>query len=544
MGQLFKGLADEIINFRWKSSPVEASFEGIHLYDHLLDHYDPGTRQEYFREIQKYLERLKGIDDNDLKSMDKLDKKILMEALEVEIKLEQAYKRLDRDAALYPEICLYGIYIILLRNFAPFSERIKSVSGRLNEIPRVLKEGTENLRKGINIPKIWTEIAIEIVEDGIQFFEFVIPQAAAKSGECRQGILEAHTKAIDALNKYLGFLRQELLPISDGEFRFGKELFEFVLKHQHMLPYSAEDLLKIGQETISSTQKEMEKVGMEIADGKDWPVMVAMIKKNHPEADELIEFYRNEMNRARDFVAKNKLVDIPENESLNVVETPLFERTTIPYAAYMPPAPFESRQEGFFWVTPVNPRLPKEIQEEQLEGHNKWGVALIALHEGYPGHHLQFLHSNRVDSKVRRVFGTPVFAEGWALYCEELMYEKGFYADPRTRLMQLKDQLWRACRVVIDVQLHTGKMSFSEAVDMLVEVSHLERTNAIAEVKRYTQSPTQPMSYIMGKMEILKLRREFANLKGDKFDLMEFHNKLLSYGTIPIELVRREMISS
>jgi uncharacterized protein (DUF885 family) len=268
------------------------------------------------------------------------------------------------------------------------------------------------------------------------------------------------------------------------------------------------------------------------------------LKNKHPKKENLLKFYTREMARARDFVRRKNLATIPRGESLSVVETPVFERSVIPYGAYMPPPAFDKKQEGFFWVTPVNEKLPLKQQEEQLRGHNSNGVVLTALHEAYPGHHLQLVHNNKIKSKVRRQFWTSLFAEGWALYCEELMYEKGFYTRPEVRLLQLKDQLWRACRVVIDASLHTGRMSFDKAVNMLVDVAKLERTNAIAEVKRYTYSPTQPMTYAVGKIEILKLKDDFRKLKGRAFNLKKFHDQLLSYGTIPVQMVRERMLGS
>jgi uncharacterized protein (DUF885 family) len=135
-----------------------------------------------------------------------------------------------------------------------------------------------------------------------------------------------------------------------------------------------------------------------------------------------------------------------------------------------------------------------------------------------------------------------VFVEGWALYCEEMMYETGYYPDAQTRLMQLAMQLWRACRVVIDVSLHDGTMSFDDAVNLLVDTAKLERVNAEAEVRRYTQSPTQPMSYIIGKIEILRLRDDYRKQQGAAYNLKEFHDHLLSYGSIPIGLVRSLML--
>jgi uncharacterized protein (DUF885 family) len=203
----------------------------------------------------------------------------------------------------------------------------------------------------------------------------------------------------------------------------------------------------------------------------------------------------------------------------------------------MPPGPYEERQHGLYYVTPVSAQLSREERAEALLGHNRYGMLLTNVHEAYPGHHLQLVKANEGSSIVRKLLENTVLIEGWALYCEQLVLDEGMTSDPRVRLFQLKDQLWRACRVVIDVELHTGAMTFDEAVAMLVDIAHLERPNALGEVRRYTQSPTQPMSYLTGKHQIMALReREKARL-GAKFDLRGFHDRLLSYGSIPVSLI-------
>ncbi|HVY60558.1 MAG TPA: DUF885 domain-containing protein, partial [Planctomycetota bacterium] len=215
---------------------------------------------------------------------------------------------------------------------------------------------------------------------------------------------------------------------------------------------------------------------------------------------------------------------------------------TVPYAAYLPPAAFEARQDGFFWVTPVEKGAPAERREEQLAGHALHSIPVTAVHEAFPGHHVQLLHANRASSKPRKLSATSSFCEGWALYCEELMAEEGYYGDPKARLLQLRDLLWRAYRVVIDVKLHLQQMTVEEAIDLLVDGAFCERSNAVAEVKRYTLTPTQPMSYLIGKREIVSLRDEWKQQKGERFKLKEFHDKLLSFGTVPLGLVREAML--
>jgi uncharacterized protein (DUF885 family) len=276
---------------------------------------------------------------------------------------------------------------------------------------------------------------------------------------------------------------------------------------------------------------------------RKWFEIAETLRGNHPLAEKIKDWYVEESAKLKKFIVENKIADIPEGETISIIDTPPFLCSTIPYAAYMQPAPFEKAQTGHFYVTPIDPDLPPKEQDEQLEGHNRYKAVLTAIHEGYPGHHLQLVCANRVPSKVRRLFGDTVFVEGWALYCEEMMREKGYLTDPGSALFQLKDQLWRACRVVIDVGLHTGGMTFDQAVDMLVNVARLERVGATAEVKRYTESPTQPMSYTMGKLLIKELRDEYHKKMGPDYKLKDFHNKLLSYGSLPLKIIRDEMLS-
>src|SRR5207247_3883798 len=221
-------------------------------------------------------------------------------------------------------------------------------------------------------------------------------------------------------------------------------------------------------------------------------------KSRQPEALKLKDAYRSEVERARRFVIEKRLAPLTPGEKLEVIDTPVFERSVVPYAAYLPPGAFDQDQTGHFYVTPVDTLRRADEQQQQLEGHNYASLALTTVHEAYPGHHLQLCHANRAGSRLRRLADSSLMAEGWALYCEELMHEQGFYLDSLTRLYQLRDALWRACRVVLDVGLHTGAFTFMRAVDYLREQAMLERVNALAEVKRYTLTPTQPMSYTVG----------------------------------------------
>ena len=217
------------------------------------------------------------------------------------------------------------------------------------------------------------------------------------------------------------------------------------------------------------------------------------------------------MAAIRQYVIDQGIATIPPGESLQIVETPAYLRPILPYAAYMQPGILEEKQEGIFIVTPVDPSAPPEEQEQKLRGHYWAKLPITALHEAYPGHHLQLVWANRQETIPRRMgsFLATLFIEGWAFYCEELLEKMGYISQPIQRLGRLSDQLWRAGRIILDVSLHTRGMSVDEAVQFLVQECSLEPTNALAEVRRYTQSPTQPQSYLMGKLAILELVADY-----------------------------------
>ncbi|MCX7919187.1 MAG: DUF885 domain-containing protein [bacterium] len=538
-------LIDEILNFLWQDSPVYATYVGIHTYDTELDIMHRDQRDASRQKKKEYLTRLTQCaqrNDSELDLDDKLDITVLANALTVDIEKEEKIKRHLRDASIYPELALFGVYIVLLREFAPFEERASRAVARLKQVPRLLEEGKKNLVDSDNIPEVWTQIAKEVTQGGIEFCKSFIPTVAEQLPSLKDEMLTANTAALNAFNEYQHFLNHTLTARSHGNFAIGKTLFTFLLQTEHLLPYTTDQLLEFGMKTIEETQGKIYRTAKLIDPLNTWKTVIAELKNEHPKPEELLAVYTQAMESTRTFVLEKNLLDIPEHESLQVIETPVFERATTPYAAYIAPAPFEEKQIGYFWVTPVDMNKSKEEQIEQLKGHCRYSIPITALHEGYPGHHLQFLYNNQVQSNVRKQFGTPLFWEGWALYCEELMYEQGFYLEPAIRLFQLKDLLWRACRVVIDIQLHTGQMKFSEAVDMLVNIAGLEKVNAIREVQRYTQTPTQPMSYLIGKREIMKLREDYQHKLGSQFHLKEFHTKLLSYGSIPLKLIRERML--
>ena len=248
-----------------------------------------------------------------------------------------------------------------------------------------------------------------------------------------------------------------------------------------------------------------------------------------PAGDGVVGEYAAQMAHARAWVEEHELVTIPPG-ALEVVATPPFMRPLIPFAAYEPPGAFAEDRTGWFYVTVPDARRRGD--------HCAHEVACTALHEGYPGHHLHFLVMQSQDSPVRRVIGSPLTIEGWALYCEELMAEQGFLARPEELFFQQLHMLWRAVRIVLDVRLHTEGMTFEAAVAYMTETLGISRYGAEAEVRRYCGSPAYQLCYAVGKRELVRLRDACRAREGSAFSLRRFHDEVLSYGALPVSLIR------
>jgi uncharacterized protein (DUF885 family) len=536
-------LSERILGTLWRHAPVSATYLGIHRHDHLLGAFSPealdaqaAELRAHLSEIAQFRARRPGPDPDA-----RLDLDLLEGELRTLLRTHEDVRAPFRNPGGYLEEATFGVYLLMLRQHAPAPERAGSVAARMREVPRLLQEARRNLDASEEVPLLWAQMSLDLGASTLEFLgeaaQWCADEAPARSAEVAQAASLARQAVLD----YLDFVRGRVVPRARGSFAVGKDHFEFLLREAHGLSDRIEDLEAFGRQEIAATQHQLKEAAARTS-GKPWEEQVEEFHRDVPSPARLVEAYREEIEKARRFVREQGLLDLPSGESLEVVETPVFERKTTPFAAYVPPAPFAEAQRGFFWVTPPDTTLSEAEQRQQIKEHMLPSIPITCVHEGYPGHHAQFTLANRAASWPRRQISTPVMVEGWALYCEEMMGEQGFYADPRTRLLQLKDYLWRCTRVVIDTGLHTGGLSFDEAVRLLVEVAKINPVSAAGEVKRYSKTPTQPMSYAVGKREITRLRDDVRRREGSSFSLKSFHHRLLQDGSIPIRLVRERIL--
>jgi len=534
--QAFYHRIDQYLDEAFRDNPILATEAGVHDYDHELGHTSRDFMQEQAAKAKRALRDLDQVPLDRLSPTARTDVRMARIMLESGIRQFEQLRYWEKDPGAAGS-AIVAIHLLLVREFAPLHERLERVAARLRALPAFLEESKPNVPVA---DRVLHEVAVQSAQAAIGFFAGLIPPMAKEvekqHPQVAREVMDALPVAAHAIEDYLAWL--ESLPTADGLYPAGEEAFNDLLHNEHLLPYTARTLLDHGYELLASTESELARQARAVDPGRTWQDLVAEMKKDHPTNEELLPAYRSAMEKAREFVLAHDLVTMPPGEQLVVEPTPSYLHPVMPYAAYMPPAPLESQKTGRFWVTPVSAGFTPQQAEERLQGHHRYGIAVTSVHEAYPGHHVQLVTANQHGSRIRRLAGSNVTVEGWAFYCEEMMEQQGFLADPRIRLQRLKDQLWRAARIVVDVSLHTRRFSFDEAVHFMVERAHLERENAIAEVRRYCSSPTQPMSYLIGKEEIVGIARDWQKTGRG---LREFHDAFLAQGSIPPALIRQAL---
>jgi uncharacterized protein (DUF885 family) len=538
VGTLIEATVKTLLDDRFALDPVSATVMGNHSFDHRLGDFTAAGFAARNELTEDWLRRFTNMGQDSLDPYQRVDRDLVLAELRGDRALH-SFERWRRQPSLYSDVITRGAYYILLRGYSTVEERLAQLAERLAEAPAALDAARANLDPA-RVPKEWIAIAERTAPAGAAFLRTELPKALPDTPlgrAVRVSLIPAANAAADALDRYVAWLRADLLPKARGTFAIGREAFEALLKEKELIDHDASSLRAFGEDLFRETEGKIAEAARALGDD-DWRDSVGRLMRDHPDADQLVDTYRVEMERSREAVVLSSIVSLPYGEDLVVETMPDFQRTTYPYAAYIAAAPFEANRRGRFWVTLPMADDDERTRRERLEGHPRAGIPVIAVHEGYPGHHLQLTYAADNASIARKALRSNLMVEGWGLYVEELMTEIGFLNSPETRLLRLKDLLWRAARVVVDVGLSTGEMSFDEAVAYMVDRPKLEPPNAIAEVRRYTLTPTQPSSYALGRAAILELRDK-ARAKG--WGMRFFHDKLLGAGSLPPKLLARDV---
>jgi uncharacterized protein (DUF885 family) len=540
----FQRLADRYFTdvvFRY--DPVQGTSAGFHQYDAQLP---SGSRAEIDAQIaalHRFETEVENFAPRGLSPFVAADRELVLSQIRGQLLTLQDIRPWEKNPDLYSSGATGAIFVIMSRTFAPPAERLHSVIARERLIPRLFESARANLK---NPPQVYTEVALEQIPGIIGFFESDVP-AAFKSVTDQKLLTEfqaANRGVIDALHAYGSFLKTDLLPRSKGDFRIGADNYRKKLLYDEMVDTPIDRLLAIGYEDLHRNQEHFRQVAAEIDPKRPPAEILKDLEADHPAPGKLLDTFRGVLGGLRDFIDQHHIITIPSQVMPVVEETPPFMRA-LTTASMDTPGPFESvAKEGFFNVTLPEPKWSHQETEEYMEGFNRGTIISTAVHEVYPGHYTQFLWLKDVPTKVRKLIGCGSNAEGWAHYSEQMMLDEGYgNGDRKLRLGQLQDALLRDARFICGIQMHTGKMTIQQAEDFFVKEGYQVRPVAQKEAKRGTSDPTY-LVYTLGKLEILKLRADYKQLKGSQYSLQGFHDDFMRQGFPPIKIVRRALLGN
>lgn len=521
-------LIQSYLDLRWHFDPVNATAHGVPGHDHRLGRFGPEEIREHVVALKALEAAVEGIEIGGVE--DEIDRTALLNEIRVSVHQLGPERVFARNPEVWVSHVLEGLFLLLVRPEGQHAASAAAAAERLEAIPGFLEVAAASLEK---CPPVFIATALDVIEGGMVLIDRVAERLRPAGTPEYEATVD---RARSALQGYAAALRAR--PPEDEPFAIGEDAFRFRLRYEHALESSPDALWSYGVGLIKDVQSDVERLARAIDPGADWRDTVSRLRDEYPSPGELVGAYQEEMARARRFVEERHLVQVPEGD-LVVTPTPDYLAPLIPFAAYQPPGAFAGDRTGLFYVTvPNGGNGDAALVASRLRDHCHHEIPGTALHEGYPGHHLQFLRAHRQPRAVRKVVATPVTVEGWALYCEEMMAEEGFFQSHAQQLFQKVALLWRAARIVLDVGLHTQGMTFEGAVKTLVELVMMDRKNAEAEVRRYCGSPGYQLSYAVGRREFLSLRNWYRDRLGTSFTPAAFHDAVLEYGGLPPRLIR------
>ncbi|MFL5345573.1 MAG: DUF885 domain-containing protein [Hyalangium sp.] len=527
--------------------PTQATQAGIHTYDGELRGFTPEDRAAHLAQLKAELAALpQQVNRAALPPLDQADYDILENHLRARILDYEFVRGWERNPNTWLGTASYAVFQLINRDFAPLDQRMRSAVSRMKQIPAVFATAQATLK---NPPKLWTEIALQQAQGTRALYAETLPKAfePVKDAALQEAFKQEQTRCLASIDGFIRFLREELLPRSNGDFAIGEAVYRQKLQYEEGVTEDIDSLLAWGKAELQRTQDQFRQVASRLAPGKDPMDVYRELGKDHPTPAELVPFTRATLEEIRQYLVDHQIITIPSEVRALVAETPAFNRA-LSFASMSMPGPFETHAtEAYFYVSPPEPTWNAEQTEQHMSFYNRYAVPLVSIHEAYPGHYVQFLWTNhRVRSKVRQMLGSGSFTEGWGLYTEQMMLDAGFGGSgpnaDKLRLNQLALYLQRLARYQVGLSLHTRGMTYEQAVRFFEEQAYMTHTNAEREAKRGTSDPTY-LVYALGKKMLLELREEARAKWGASFTLQRFHDQVVSYGYPPIPILRRLVLA-
>ena len=545
----FDKVADEFIRGYFAARPLAGTAIGLHEYDGKISDYTRLAIDAEIARLKRFDERFRQFDNTKLSVRAAIDLRLLQTAIGKELFQIQDMAVYERNPMTYARALDVNVYV--KRNFAPIENRVRSIVQIESQVPNVIIAAKTNLNDVL--PKPYVELAIQIARGSSEFLKTNLVEAIGelKDEKLRAAFSQSNRKAYTALADYASWLEKDKLPKATADFALGEEKFRHMLAETELVDMPPAKILDLGLEQLKQEQASFSAAAKKIDPDKTALEVFKQIQSEHPSAESLMADVAKDLDSIRQYVIDHHLVSIPSTVRAQVKETPQYRRATS-FASMDTPGAFEKKAtEAYYYVTPTEKDWPDTQKEEWLTAFNYYTTDVITIHEAYPGHYVQFLHLNASPaSRAKKIFGSYAFIEGWAHYCEKMVIDEGFGAPTgdkpsdddikraaKYRMAQADEAMLRLCRLCVSIKMHTQGLSVEDGAKFFRENCYYEEKPAHSEAMRGTFDPGY-LNYTLGKLQILKLRKDYEAQEGSDFSLQKFHDEMLDHGMLPIRLLR------
>lgn len=554
----FAELSTRWLEAAFKHSPVFATAIGEHRYDAELDDLGAETRRAGLEFSRTILAELDAIDIASLSRENQVDAQILRNQLAFDIWREAVSQDWAWDPQTYSQLAGGAIYSLMAREFAPIEQRLASVTARMEKLPRLFAQMRENLDPA-RVPKVHAETVARQHAGVLSLIdELVLPQADTLQGEARERLDAAVAALRTAVAEQQTWLDETLVPNAAGEFRIGAERYDAKLTFALNSALTRAEIGQRAEAEIERVRSEMYGVARSVlqgrADAPDLPdapdeaqkqaaieAALELAYADRPARDQVVAVAEATLAEATRFTREKDLVTVPD-DPVKIILMPEFQRG-VAVAYCDSPGPLDKGLETFYAVSPIPDEWSDAQVDSFLREYNTRMIHLLSIHEAMPGHYLEGVHSAKHPSILRAVLRSGLFAEGWAVYTEDVMMEAGYLDnDPLFRLVRYKFYLRAVANAILDQGVHVDGWSREQAMDLMVRRTFQQESEAAGKWVRTQLTSAQLPTYFVGVQEHFDTRKAVEAKEGEAFDLKRYHDRVLSYGAPPVRFVRQLML--
>ena len=524
---VLRKMADEFYAWRNENFPVNSSDAGLHTWDNRLTDYSAAKISERAQHIRKLLDQVRAMPTAKWPKDDRIDWMLFRAQLENFEFGNRVLQSEKTDPQFYVGECSNGIFSLLKKEYDTPRNRALAATERLKQMPPMLAQGERNLQKPV---KLFAQLAIESARAIDPLFnDSLMTLARDLAPNERDALVKARDAALVAIHGFADHLEKRLPSMVDFA-PMGTANYNYYLKHVLLLPLDAEQVAMLGRAELAR-YRALESL---LPDPSLADPNPARSQNIPPDQASFLKAYESRQQEMINFLKEHKLVTVPDYLGrFEIRQLPEAFKPTSPGGFMNPPGVYDKDPSGFFFIPTYNPQSKNFYIRAAIEDPRP-----ILGHEGIPGHFMQLSIANHLPNEIRRQHGDNVFVEGWALYGEEMLMRTGLYPNNSAAQGQiLRLSRYRSARIGVDVNLHTGKWTFEQAVQYFMEAGGLDREAAEGEAAGAASSPTQKISYIVGKWQIMNLLGRYRDKAGANFRLGQFHDDLIKNGSLPLSIV-------